>query len=293
MYDPIKAFRYQQMVRHRPSHTPLRPLSNRFWQSRILRRWASSQDSDIALILGNYHSRIALRNMVVDIIEQLQTARIPVLLAAKPVAQVEAATRDSGRGGAISLSDLIKSLVCQGLQLAQLQQRGSGGGGKVQTERSMARACAQYLGTESPRELFQLLEAVLCDIHEHIYLVIDLGVLVSEQEQRQYNGSVAGNDRDGEFPWLQYFLQFFSELSERSNSVSAPLKPKVKVLLVSYDAFPPVCLSAGSRSAHVVTARTEVVTARSRKAIRHHTAKHSQMGLNLSRIHQRMTPVRK
>lgn len=231
--------------------------------------------------------------MIVDIIEQLQTASVPVLLATKPVAQVETDTRDNGMGSAISLPDLIKSLICQGLQLAQLQQRGPGGGGKVQTERSMAQACAQYLGTESPKELFQLLEAVLCEIHGHIYIVVDLGVLVSEQEQRHGNGSAASNDRDGEFMWLESFLEFFSELSERSNSLSAPLKPKVKVLLVSYDAFSPVCLSTGSQSAHIVTARTEVVTARNRKAIRHFTAKHSQVGLNLSRIHQRMTPVRK
>lgn len=295
MYDPTDAFRYHQLVRHRPSHIPLRPLSNRFWQSPILRRWSGSQESDIVLILGNYHSRLALRNLVVDVIEQLQTAGVPVLLATKPVAQVGTTSSGSDTDNAISSSALIKSLVRQGLQVAQQQQqqqRGGGSGCNVQTERSMARSCAHYLGDESPEKLFQLLEAVLSEIHGQVYLVVDLGVLGPEQQQRQATGVAASDDREGGFTWVDSFLAFFAELAERSNNVSALLKPTVKVLLVSYDAFPTFCVSAASQSDYVIQARTEVVTARNRKSRRHITAKQSPMGLNLSRLQQGRKPVR-
>lgn len=154
----------------------------------------------------------------------------------------------------------------------------------MQTERSMARSCAQYLGTDSPEELFQLLEAVLCEIHGQVYIVVDLGVLTLESQQQHATGSAAMNDRKRGFTWLGSFLAFFSELSERRNKVSALLKPTVKVLLVSYDALSPFCLPTTSQSSYVVQARTEVVTARFRKSRRHITAKQSQLGLNLSRL---------
>lgn len=283
-YDPIKAFHYHQLVRHRPSHTPLRPLSDRFWQSPILRRWSGSQESDMALILGNYQSRTALRNLVVDVVEQLQAARVPALLAPKPVAKVEATNGGNDVEGAVGLSDLIRNLVRQALQVLQQQQQH--GGGEVQTERSMGRFSAQFLGAESPEELFQLLKAVLSEIIGQVYLVVDLGVLGSEQQQAS-----AGNDKEGGFTWLASFLAFFTELSERNNNVSALLKARVKVLLVSYDAFPPSCLSAVSQPGYVVQARTEVVTARNRKARRNNTPKMSQLRLNLSKPAKGNKPV--
>ncbi|KAI7777912.1 hypothetical protein LA080_002964 [Diaporthe eres] len=288
-YDPIKTFRYHQLVRHRPSHTPLQPLSDRFWLSPILRRWSGSQKSDIALVLGNYQSRFALRNLVVDVIEQLQTARVPVLMAPKPVAQVEATSSESCTDNALSVSGLIKNLVRQGLQVAQQQQLG--GGGNVHTERSMARSCAQFFGTDSPKDLFQLLEAVLCEIRGQVYLVVDLGVLLSEQQQRQATRLAASNDREGGFMWLDSFLKFFAELSERSNNANRLLKPTVKVLLVSYDAASSFCLSATSQSGYVVQARTEVATARSRKSRRHVMAKQTQLRLNLPNIQKGRKPI--
>lgn len=292
IYDPIKAFRYHQLVRHRPSHIPLRPLSNQFWQSPILRRWSGSQESDIALIQGNCHSRFALRHLIVDVIKQLQTAHVPVMQATKPAAQVEATGSASHTHNSIALSDLIRSLIHQGLQVIQQQQPPGGAGGvNVQTERSMGRSCAQYLGTDSPEELFQLLEAVLCEIHGQVYIIVDLGVLTLESQQRHATGSAAMNDRKGGFTWLGSFLAFFSQLSERRNKVSALLKPTVKVFLVSYDALPPFCLPATSQSSYVVHARTEVVTARYRKSRRHITAKQSQLGLNLFRLQLRGKPV--
>lgn len=295
-YDPIKTFRYHQLVRHRPSHTPLQPLSDRFWLSPILRRWSGSQDSDIALIMGNYQSRLALRNLVVDVIEQLQTASVPVLMAPKPVAQVEATSSDNYIDNTMSPSDLIRNLVRQALQVVHQQQQqqqrgGRGGGGNVHTERSMSRSSAQYLGTDSPKDLFQLLEAVLCEIQGQVYLVVDLGVLLSEQRQQQATRLAASNDRDGGFMWLDSFLTFFAELSERSNNASRLLKPTVKVLLVSYDATPSFCLSAASQSGHVVQARTEVATARSRKSRRHVMAKQTQLRLYLPSLQKGRKPI--
>lgn len=288
-YDAITAFRYQQLVRHRQSHLSLRPLSTRFWRSPILRRWSSSQESDIALILGNYHSRFSLRNLVVDVIEQLQTARVPVLLATKPAAQVQDADSGGEIKSGMNLSELMSNLILQALQAARQQHQHyqPGSVGNVQTERSMARICAQYLGSESPEELFQLLEAVLCEIHGQVYLVVDLGVLKPEQQQQQDVGVAANNHSERVFKWVESFLVFFAELSSRSNNRSAHLKQVVKVLLVSYDAFPPICFGAAAQSVYVVRADTEVVTARNRKTRRHIAAKQGQRWLNLSRLQQR------
>lgn len=289
-YDPIKEFQYHQFVRHRPSPSPLWPLSNRFWQSPILRRWSAPQESDIVLILGNHQSRFALRNLVVDVIEQLQSACVPVLLATKSVAQFETTGSGSDIEKGMSSSELIKNLVRQAMQVVQGQQQQQppqcrGGGGSVQTERSMARSCAQFHGAKTPEELFRLLEAVLCEIHGQVYLVIDLGALVAEQQQQQRaTGLAASNDRKGGFSWLESFLAFFAELSERRNSLNALSKATVKVLLVSYDAFPPLYLPAASRSGHVVQARTDVVTVRNRQSRRHITTKKSQLQLNLSNL---------
>lgn len=238
----------------------------------------------MALILGSYQSRTALRNLVVDVVEQLQAARVPALLAPKPVAKVEATNSGSDVESAMDLSDLIRNLVRQALQVLQQQQQQRSDG--VQTERSMGRFSAQFLGAESPEELFQLLKAVLSEIIGQVYLVVDLGVLGSEQQQAS-----VGNDKEEGFRWLESFLAFFAELSERSNSVSALSKARVKALLVSYDACPSSCLSAASQSGYVVQARTEVVTARNRKARRNNTPKTSQLKLNLSKPAKGSKPV--
>lgn len=286
LYDPVEAFRYQKLLRHKPSHIPLRPLSNRFWRSPILRRRSGSQESDIALILGNYHSRFALRNLVVDVIEELQIACVPILLAMKPATQLHSTTSDCNIVNDISLSDLMRSLIHQAVQIAQQQQEHLGCAGNVQTERSMARGCAQYFGAQSPEELFQLLEAVLCEIHGKVYLVVDLGVLTPEQQQQQNIDVAAKNHSERVFNWLESFLTFFAEIWERSNHGTALCKPTVKVLLVSYDAFKPVYFDAASQSGHVVRAETEVVTVRARKSRRHIATTPSQRGLNLSKIQQ-------
>lgn len=230
----------------------------------------------MALIVGNYQSRTALGNLVVDVVEQLQAARVPALLAPKPGAKVEATNGVSDVESAMGLSELMRNLVRQALQVVlQLQQQRNDG---MQTERSMGRFSAQFLGAESPEELFQLLKEVLTEIIGQVYLVVDLGVLGSEQQQAS-----ADSDKEGGFRWLESFLVFFAELSERSNNVSTLLKSRVKVLLVSYDVFPPSCLSAASQSGYVVQARTEVVTARNRKARRNNALKTSQLKLNLSK----------
>ncbi|KAI1496447.1 hypothetical protein F5X99DRAFT_72715 [Biscogniauxia marginata] len=233
IWDPMKAFQYHRNLRSRRSHNSFRPLSDRFWHSPKLRKWFASQESDICIIMGNFQSRFSLRNFCVDVIEQLNSSQVPVLLALR-------VTQENSPSTAISSVDLLAYLVRQALHVSQ----------SIQTEKSMSLSCARVHSARSEKEWFQNLEAVLSAIGRQIYLVIDLEML----------------DRDlcslDSFSWLSSFLDFFTKLNEHC------MTTRVKVLLISYGPELPFRLSNNQYSEFVIPAKTEVVTVRQQKARR-------------------------
>ncbi|KAI3331598.1 hypothetical protein HD806DRAFT_477859 [Xylariaceae sp. AK1471] len=232
IWDPAKSFQYHQSLRFRRSHNSLRPLSNRFWQSPRLRKWFMSQESHICIIIGNFQSRFSLRNFCVDVINQINSSQVPVLLALR-VTHENSFTQ-------MSSVDLLKYLVRQALHVSQ----------DIQTEKSMSLSCARFYSARSERQWFQNLKAVISAMGRPIYLVIDLEML----------------DRDpppfDDFSWLSSFLEFISELNERCAVT------RIKVLLFAYGAELPFRISNDQYSEFVIQAKTEVVTVRQQKARR-------------------------
>ncbi|PVH76180.1 hypothetical protein DL98DRAFT_641965 [Cadophora sp. DSE1049] len=196
LWDRTKVLHYLRAARRRTYNNPTNCMARRFWNSPKLKRWTSSEQSDIAIVKGNFRSRHALRNSCVEIIEQLQASQVPVILAMN----IPQAESDSSN---ISPIDLIKYLIRQALSLRQ----------NIQTEKSMSLSCAPFHGDHSEEEWFRLLQSALIDIGRQVYLIVDLELL-----NREFC------PRDG-FPWLSAFLDFFAQLS---NCKGAPL---AKVLL--------------------------------------------------------------
>jgi hypothetical protein len=231
MWDPVKVFHYLLAARRRTYNNPTNLMSRRFWNSPKLKRWTSSEHSDIAIVKGNFRSRHALRNSCVEIIEQLRASQVPVLLAMN-VPQAESDSSD------ISPIDLIKYLIRQALPLRQ----------RTQTEKCMSLSCAPFHDCHSEADWFRLLQSALIDIGRQVYLVVDLELL-----NREFC------PEDG-FPWLSAFLNFFAQLSDCRGA------PHVKVLLVSYGAEIPFILSHSEYSDFVIHTKTEVVTGSHRGA---------------------------
>ncbi|KAH7397600.1 hypothetical protein BKA64DRAFT_42394 [Cadophora sp. MPI-SDFR-AT-0126] len=231
LWDRTKSLHYLRAARRRTCNNPINYMSRRFWNSPKLNRWTYSENSDIAIVKGNFRSRQALRNSCIEIIEQLQASQVPVLLAMK---DPQAESNPSN----ISPIDLIKYLIRQALPLKKY----------LQTEKSMSLSCAQFHGDYSEADWFRLLQSALVDIGRQVYLIVDLELL---------NHDFCPQDG---FPWLSAFLTFFAQLS---NCKGAPL---VKVLLVSYGAELPFTLSSREHDDFVIYAKTEVVTRNHRGA---------------------------
>jgi hypothetical protein len=230
IWEPMKVYQYHYSLRRQRCHTTAtHSVSDSFWKSPKLRHWSSTDESTQSLITGNFHSRPLIRNLCVDIIEQLRDSKLPVLMAMKvPQEKTTAAT--------ISSTDLLKYLVRQAVQTAH----------KFQTEKSMAATCATFHHASTEVEWFQLLEAVVADMGSPVYIVIDLELLDKK------HSSVDG------FSWLSAFESYFSKLNDRG------LSTKVKVLFVSYGLLP-FELSDADRSNYAISAKTQLTTARRRK----------------------------
>ncbi|KAH7363721.1 hypothetical protein BKA66DRAFT_444640 [Pyrenochaeta sp. MPI-SDFR-AT-0127] len=205
-------------------------VSNNFWQSPKMRNWSSTQESGLSIISANFQSRFIMRDLCIDIIEQLKEAQVPYLLAMK-------VPQPDGTAATVSASDLLRYLVKQAITIRK----------ESQSEKSMALSCAMFNDASTEMEWFRLLEAVLADLDGIVYIVVDLELLNKNA------------DDSNDFSWTSAFEYFFASLATRKVST------KIKVLFVSYGAHH-FQLSASERAQFVVPAKTEIVTARQRKA---------------------------
>jgi hypothetical protein len=228
--DPTKSFQYHCSLRRQRSRSAtIHSVPNNFAQSIKLRSWSSTQDSTLAVVLGNYQARYLVRDFCVEVIQQLNEAKVHVLLALKTDTSTSPAT--------ISVIDVLKYLVRQAITLRQ----------KAQTEKGMALRCATIYEADTATKWFHILEAVLAELRGLVYIIIDVELL-------DKNLQPADN-----FPWIQQFHAVFRDLKARGIAII------VKVVLVSCSPLP-FQLTDTDRSNFVVQARTQVVTARQRKA---------------------------
>jgi hypothetical protein len=230
IWDPTKAFLYHRSMRQRPSHsTATCSIQSSFWKAPKLRRWSSTEESALTIVSSTFRSRFAMRNLCVDIIEQLNNAQVPVLLAMR--------NPESGASTNVSANDLLKYLVRQAIRLKQ----------SLQTEKSMSLNCATFHEASNEAEWFQLLEATLADIGKPVYVVIDLEII----------------DRNlgpgADFSWVRAFERIFESLAQ------CGLSTKLKVFLVSYGSLL-LQLSPAEYEKFVVPAKIRPATARQRKS---------------------------
>jgi hypothetical protein len=229
IWDPNKAFQYHRSTRQRCSRrTATQPMPDSFWKSPKLLLWSSTDESALTIVSSTFRTRFALRNMCVGIIEQLQNARVPYLLAMK-VPEKDASTD-------ISANDLLRYLARQAIQLKQ----------NMRTEKSMSLTCVKCHGAANEAECFQLLEATLAEIGSLVYIVVDLEIIDRKLSSAE------------NFSWVQAFERFFEALVKRG------LSTKLKVLLVSYGSLS-IQLSKAEYRKLVIYTKTRTTTARQRK----------------------------
>lgn len=230
--EPEKSYQIHLKFQRQRSRTPnTYIISNGFWRSQTLETWSSTTDSTVHLVTGGFQARFALKDLCVGIIGQLYDARIPVLFVLRTL-QVQESTTEG-----LCTRDILKALSRQALEAQR----------EAQTEKSMAANLGKFQRASTDEEWFEILGALLASFQSTVYIVIDLGLL--------HTDSI--NDRG--FPWIEAFVRVFTILSRQDSSA------RVKVLLTSYGALP-FHVTAQERSTFVTALKTQLVTARHRKA---------------------------
>ncbi|KAI1169753.1 hypothetical protein F4777DRAFT_571936 [Nemania sp. FL0916] len=233
IWDPEKTYEYHRSLRNRLSHNTNRTLPDRFWNSPKIRDWFSSKASRVLIVAGTFQSRFSLRNLCVDIIDQLRASDTPVLFALKVAAPELQQSGDGLSQEKVTATHVLQYLVRQALR----------GTGVLQTERSMSLNCARVHSATGPYDWFQNLEAALSAFGEQVCLVIDLETLQETEHPTARGGG-------GAFSWLAAFVAFFEKLSQRG------LVTRVKVLLLTYGSDIPFPLTSHERDEYTVSGRT-------------------------------------
>lgn len=188
-----------QSMKNRRARSSQQITTNHFWNSPRLRKWSHDAGSDMTLVKGSYQSRLIVRDFAIGVIEQLQTAQVPILWVLKnPRATEEEGVR-------MAPVELLKHLSVQAISQNPT----------LRSEKGMALSCRQVKSAKTEREWFQVLEAALDGLGPHVYLVIDLDAV-----GRQPWSSL-------DFNLYHYFMAYFE------SRLSRGLQGRVKVLLTS------------------------------------------------------------
>lgn len=223
--DPVKSQQYYLFMRRRRMRSTRRKTPASFTVPPKLEDWSTSDDSALAILKGNYGSRVAVRDFCVERIEQLRSANSPVLWALR-------ANGDKETSQNVTSIDLLKYLILQALRRNP----------SFRTEKAMALSYARFRNAATEKEWFQVLETVLVGMGQ-TYIVIDIGVLDSILEPI------------ADFSWLLAFLDFFQGLRDRG------MKAVVKVLFFSYGAIIPPYIAQGDPSDFIIPIKIPAVRA--------------------------------
>lgn len=197
--DQEQIYTVCQSIKSRRARSSQQITTNNFWNSPRLRKWSHDAGSDMTLVKGSFQSRLVVRDFAIGVIEQLQTAQVPVLWVLKsPRATEEEGVR-------MTPVELLEHLSAQAISQNPT----------LRSEKGMALSCKQVMSAKTEREWFQVLEAALDGLGPHVYLVIDLDAV-----GRQPRSSL-------DFNLYGYFMAYFE------SRLSRGLQGRVKVLLTS------------------------------------------------------------
>lgn len=151
-------------------------------QAKQLQQWSAGPQSAQLAVLATAKSREVLQDFVVDAIEVVQSAGVPV---------VWALPLKTNSSQPVTSTEVLKHLVSQ-----LLKQNES-----LQSERAASLNAVRFQSATSEHEWYQLLGSILEGLPQ-VYVFIDIGVL--------------DEDLDPERPWLEGFQRVFDDLAMRS-----------------------------------------------------------------------------
>lgn len=200
--EPVKALDYRTFANKKyKSRRKTQCSGPAFWLSPKFSSWESSPAPKLIMVKGDYSQRATVQTFVTDIITLLRGQQIPVIWAMKELS--------TNGPTAASVTDVLKSLVCQAIQVNV----------SMHTEQRLALSCAQFRAAETPDQWLDLLARVIANLPQ-LYVVIDIesvGIAYTEAARKTHG-----------FSWLPAFLAMFHRYS------SQKWISRLKVLLVSY-----------------------------------------------------------
>lgn len=194
--DPLKILQYRTFLGNRMQRRQLAMATrSNFWLDPKFSKWESASSPSLIWLKGDYKTRLEVQRFSIEVISMLRRQSIPVLWALKSVSMQGAASA--------SMTDLLKGLVCQALQMNIA----------LHTESSLALSCAQFRAAQTLKEWFDLLANVI-QFLPLLYIVVDLQALGSPHSQ--------------DASWVTNLFAMFDRHSSRKWIT------RLKVLLVSY-----------------------------------------------------------
>lgn len=201
--DPLESLSYVSSLykKHvsKPKTWANSTPGNHFWLHPKFFKWDSQKASSVIMVKGDYQAKHIVRSFAVNLIHQLQNKNIPVIWVLRTTA-----ANDEVNG--LSVNDILRDLICQGLRLNWSQN----------SEHDMAMSCAQFRSAESLDQWIELLAKVLGSLRE-IYLIVDIES-IDQALATQLEG----------FSWISTFQRIFTSLDVRGCTTH------LRVVILSY-----------------------------------------------------------
>jgi hypothetical protein len=195
--DPDKCLQQAMFLRARATRnrqTGCKP----FWLRPRFQTWAASDTSNLIMVRGSYAARAAMKDCLVNAIEQIRLSNATAIWALKT---------QNNEGDSVSLVELIKYLTAQALHF-----------GPPQTERSLSLSCARFQTARGEKEWMDLLARSLVGL-KHVFIIVDVELLAPEMVSPSPQSKAA-------------VPELFAGLLVRLEKTSPDTK--VKVMLASY-----------------------------------------------------------
>jgi len=197
LQDPDKCLQQAIFLRNRTARTRRGPCLEPFWLHPRFQAWAQSPSSALIMVQGTFAGQAAMKDCLVNIIEQIRLANATALWALK--------TSSPSASPSLTTVELLKYLTSQALRQ-----------GPPPTERSLTLSYARFQSARDECEWIALLAASLANLG-HVFLVVDIELLVPETCASP-----------GGFTLPLSIAELFLRLGRSSSSTV------VKVMLVSY-----------------------------------------------------------
>jgi hypothetical protein len=199
--DPLKSLSYVSYLckNHRSKRKPLAKHDNQFWLDQKFVKWESQRKSSVIMVKGDYQAKHNVRSFAVNLIHELRDKNFPIIWVLKT-------TGANCEANGISVDDILKDMICQGLKLNLSQH----------SERDMAMSCVQFRSAESLDEWTELLAKVLGNMRE-IYMIVDIEAV-----------DLVRATQLSDFSWITTFQRIFASLNTRGCTTH------LRVIIMSY-----------------------------------------------------------